>query len=87
MHTNTNIWVDIGSDNGLVPSGNKPFPEPMLTYMYHQRCSVRGINPLGANFLRGNISIYLHFVSFLHIGTTQVVKILPQISKEPTYST
>ena len=22
---------NIGSDNGLVPSGNKPLPEPMLT--------------------------------------------------------
>ena len=22
---------DIGSSNGLVPSGNKPLPEPMLT--------------------------------------------------------
>ena len=23
---------NIGSGNGLVPSGNKPLPEPMLTY-------------------------------------------------------
>ena len=26
--------VDIGSGNGLVPSGNKPLPEPMLTKIY-----------------------------------------------------
>ena len=32
------------------------------------------INPLRAKFFRGNI--YLHFVSFLHIDTTQVVEIL-----------
>ena len=25
---------NIGSGNGLVPSGNKLFPEPMLTQMY-----------------------------------------------------
>ena len=25
--------VNIGSGNGLVPSGNKSFPEPMLTQM------------------------------------------------------
>ena len=25
--------VNIGSGNGLVPSGNKPLPEPMLTQM------------------------------------------------------
>ena len=41
-------------------------------------------NPLRAKFFRGNISIYLHFVSFLHIDTTLVVDILPQI-RLPTY--
>ena len=46
------------------------------------------INPLRAKFFRGNINIYLHFVSFLHIDTTQVVvEILPQLRQEPTYST
>ena len=28
----TEIWVNIGSVNGLLPDGNKPLPEPMLTY-------------------------------------------------------
>ena len=32
------------------------------------------VNPLHAKFFRGNINIYLHFVSFLHIDTTQVSK-------------
>ena len=45
------------------------------------------INPLRAKFFRVNINIYLHFVSFLHIGTKQVVEILPQIRQESTYST
>ena len=45
------------------------------------------VNPLRAKFFRGNINIYLHFVSFLHIDTTQVVEILPQIRQEPTYCT
>ena len=44
-------------------------------------------NPLSAKFCRGNINIYLHFVSFLHIDMMQVVEILPQIRQEPTYST
>ena len=26
--------VNIGSGNGLVPSGNKPLPEPMLTQVF-----------------------------------------------------
>ena len=45
------------------------------------------VNPLRSNFFRGNINIYLNFVSFLHIDTTQVVEILPQIRQEPTYFT
>ena len=34
MNATTLHWslVDIGSGNGLVPSGNKPLPEPMLSY-------------------------------------------------------
>ena len=31
-------WVSIGLDNGLVPDGTTPLPEPMLTY--RQRCYV-----------------------------------------------
>ena len=27
-------WVNMGSGNGLVPSGDKPLPEPMLTQKY-----------------------------------------------------
>ena len=45
------------------------------------------INPLRAKFFLGNVNIYLHFVSFLHIDTMQVVEILPQIRQERTYST
>ena len=44
-------------------------------------------NSLRAKFFRENINIYLHFVSYLHIDTTQVVEILPQIRQEPTYFT
>ena len=43
-------------------------------------------NPLRAKFFRGDINIYLHFMSFLHIDLTQVLQILPQVSKAPTYS-
>ena len=43
--------------------------------------------PLGVKFFRGNVNIYLHFVSFLHVDVTQVVEILPQIRQEPIYST
>ena len=45
------------------------------------------LNPLRSKFFRGNINIYLHFASFLQIYTGQVVEILPQIRREPTYST
>ena len=42
---------------------------------------------LCAKICNRNINIYLHFVSFLHIDTTQVVEILPQIRQEPSYPT
>ena len=45
------------------------------------------INPLCAKFFRGNINIYLHFMSLFHIDVTQVLKILPQVRPGPTYST
>ena len=38
MHKATRNWVSIGSGNGLLPDGNKPLPEPMLTY--HQSCGI-----------------------------------------------
>ena len=28
----TQVWVNIGSNNGLLPDGTKPLPEPMLMY-------------------------------------------------------
>ena len=28
----TEIWVNIGPGNGLMPDSTKPLPEPMLTY-------------------------------------------------------
>ena len=45
----TEIWVNIGSGNGLLPDGTKPLPEPMLTdhqwspvtfilRQFHKRC-------------------------------------------------
>ena len=47
----------------------------------------RYLNSLHAKFFRWNANIYLHFVSFLHIDTTQVVEILPQTRQETNYST
>ena len=43
-------------------------------------------NPLRGKFFRGNINIYFHFVSFLRIDMTQVLKILPQVREGPIYS-
>ena len=45
------------------------------------------LNPLHAKFSGGTWNIYLHFMSFLHIDMTQVLKILSQVRPEPTYLT
>ena len=45
------------------------------------------LNPLSAKFFRGNINRYLHFMSYLHANTTQVVEISPRARQGPAYST
>ena len=54
-------------------------PGPVFYLWLSDVLCLSTVNPLRAKFFRGNINIYLHFVSFLHIDTTQVVEILPQI--------
>ena len=43
-------------------------------------------NPLSAKFLRENINIYLHLMSFLHTNKTPVVEIPPRVRQGPAYS-
>ena len=45
------------------------------------------LNPLHAKFFRGNINIYLHFMSFLRTNKTQIVEVPPRIREGPVYST
>ena len=51
----------------------------MVSIKYLLRLYVR-------NFSEGSWNIYLHFMSFFHIGMTQVVEIFPQIRQGPTHS-
>ena len=57
-----------------------------VTQVHLTRGKSSSINPLRAKFFRGNINIYLQFVSFILIDLTQVLKILPQVREGPTYS-
>ena len=50
-------------------------------------CPSLSVNPLRAKFLRENINIYLHLMSFLHTNKTQVVEIPPRVRQGPAYST
>ena len=45
------------------------------------------VNPLRAKFLRENINIYLHFMSFLHTNKIQVAEIPTGVRRRPAYST
>ena len=81
----TEIWVNIGSGNGLFPDGTKPLPEPMLTDhqwspvtfilgQFHKRC-------LNHQSLK---SIWkLHIQNFIQIfpGANELSKTLPSIAK------
>ena len=53
----------------------------------HEAYFVVSVNPLRTIVFQREHNIYLHFVSFLHIGMTQVVKILSQVRQGPTYPT
>ena len=56
------IWVTIGSGNGLLPNGTKPLPEPMLIYHQlrtsdiHLRASSQGIHQPSITEIICNIS-------------------------------
>ena len=55
-------YVNIGSGNGLVPPGNKPLPEPILTQFSVTNAKLLSIGPLGTNF--SEILIKLRNFSF-----------------------
>ena len=58
-------------------------PQMKIVHLFRQKIGL--MTP--CYFFRGNINIYLHFVSFLHIDMTQVLNILPKLRPGPTYST
>ena len=76
----TEIWVNIGSGNGLLPDGTKPLPEPMLTDhqwgpetfilgQFHKRClnhqSLKSVSKLHIwNVIQ--ISQWVKFTKHLH---------------------
>ena len=66
------VWTIVGEGVGDRVTGEY---QDLLTAMAQSM-----INTLRAKFFRGNINIYLHFVSFLHIDATQVFEILPQLN-------
>ena len=43
-HIATWIWVNIGSENGLLPNGNKPLPETMLPKLLFYNTSLKIIH-------------------------------------------
>ena len=40
----TEIWVNIGSGNDLLPDGTKPLPEPMLSKSKSRDIHIRAIS-------------------------------------------
>ena len=50
-HMATQMWVNTGSGNGLVPDGTKPLPEPMLTLVRCCGIHLRAIPQLGPKLL------------------------------------
>ena len=70
------LWWSINYLAGMRPS---PRWETIGSICYLFKGTCKQFNPLRSKFLRGNIRIYLHFMSFLLINKTQVVEFLPQV--------
>ena len=66
-------------------TSDKTLPETIM--MLFDDTNLSQVNPLRAKFLRENINIYLHFMSFLHTDKTQVVEIPPWVRQWPAYAT
>ena len=66
-------------------SFNWTVTELIHQWIFNHVC--KNLDPLRAEFLRDNINIYLHFMSFLHTNKTQVVDIPPRVRQAPAYST
>ena len=60
---------------------------PCCVFFISLSLYTRALNPLHANFFKRNKYMYLHFMSFLHIDTTQVVETIPHVKEELAYST
>ena len=76
----THYWM-LRNFQLLVPDVNKH------AIPHRTNGSLVSLNPLRATFFRGNINIYLHFMSFLHTNIIQVVEIPPRVRQGPAYST
>ena len=86
QHEKTNKWIG-GKNDMRNFCGIQEDKVVILVTRIPSRPPLSQLNPLRAKFYRGNLNIYLHFVSFLHIDATQGVDILPQIRQDSTYST
>ena len=84
------IWhkaeVIIGSGIVLVPIRHQMITWTVADFSSNEslwKLHHTNFNPLRAKFFRGNINIYLYFVSFLHTNKTQVVEIPPRVRQGP----
>ena len=76
--------------DGMAPYGARPSADTVLMTKLDTaftKLVSLNINPLRAKFLRENIKMYLHFMSFLHTDNTQVVEIPPWVRQGLAYIT
>ena len=65
---------------------NYNFRHEIHTILWHSDVILR-LSALRVNFCRGNINMYLHFMSFLHTNMPKIIEILPSIRAGLTYFT
>ena len=78
-----NFWTDIWFGQLLFMEGQHEFSGQVALRQGNK--IFEDANSLRAKFFRGNINMYLHFISFLHTDMPKIVEILPRIRPGLTY--
>ena len=85
-YQNLHIQIKTGSSYLLTNKAARILQNPLYCIYHNVSQLYPPLTLYVLNCFRGNINMYLYFVSFLHIDATQVVETLSQIKQEPTYS-
>ena len=91
IHYLSQCWLKSMSPYGVTMASQwvkvAPSSTDILLLLEYSSFSITKVNSLHAKFFRGNINMYLHFVSFIHTDMPKIIEVLPRIRAGLTYFT